>query len=173
MKKIIINEYNLRAQDLDYEVIRVKWLIVNSQNQILMEFNNNTYQFPGGHLNENEKLEEALLREIREETGITIKELDGPFMQIVTYDKNYFGTGKKVCSSIFYYRVLCDDIPDFEKTDLDELERLSEFGLRYVNLRELESFLKGCLENGNIDKNIMREMSLVLDEYNNLYGGLK
>ena len=154
MKKIIINEYNLRAQDLDYEVIRVKGLIVNSQNQILMEFNNNTYQFPGGHLNENEKLEEALLREIREETGITIKELDGPFMQIVTYDKNYFGTGKNVCSSIFYYRVLCDDIPDFEKTDL-------------------ESFLKGCLENGNIDKNIMREMSLVLDEYNNLYGGLK
>ena len=29
------------------------------------------------------------------------------------------------------------------------------------------------LKNGNIDKNIMREMSLVLDEYNNLYGGLK
>ena len=92
MKKIIINEYNLRAQDLDYEVIRVKGLIVNSQNQILMEFNNNTYQFPGGHLNENEKLEEALLREIREETGITIKELDGPFMQIVTYDKNYLSS---------------------------------------------------------------------------------
>ena len=89
MKKIIINEYNLRAQDLDYEVIRVKGLIVNSQNQILMEFNNNTYQFPGGHLNENEKLEEALLREIREETGITIKELiiQLLFSFITEYDK--------------------------------------------------------------------------------------
>lgn len=173
MKKIVINEYNLNTQDLDYEVTRVKGLIVNSHNQILMEFNNNTYQFPGGHLNKDEKLEEALLREIREETGITIKELDGPFMQIVTYDKNYFGTGKNVYSSIFYYRVLCDEMPDFEKTDLDELERLSEFGLRYVNLKELKSFLHECLEKGNIDKNIMREMSLVLDEYNNLYGGLR
>ena len=90
MKKIIINEYNLRAQDLDYEVIRVKGLIVNSQNQILMEFNNNTYQFPGGHLNENEKLEEALLREIREETGITIKELINNGVPSLMSPQNHF-----------------------------------------------------------------------------------
>lgn len=173
MKKVVINEYNLSAQELDYEVTRVKGLIINSKNQILMEFNNNTYQFPGGHLSENEQLEEALLREIREETGIMIEKLDEPFMQIVTYDKNYFGMGKNVYSSIFYYRIVCDEIPDFKKTDLDELERLSEFGLRYVNLSELETFLEECLANGTIDKNIMREMSLVLKEYNDLYGGLK
>ena len=173
MREIFINDNNLKIEDLDYEVIRVKVVLINEDGNIILVHNNNTYQFPGGHVEDGEDMIEAVKREIREETGITIKELDGPFMQIVTYDKNYFGTGKKVCSSIFYYRVLCDDIPDFEKTDLDELERLSEFGLRYVNLRELESFLKGCLENGNIDKNIMREMSLVLDEYNNLYGGLK
>lgn len=33
------------------------------------------YTFPKGHVEENEKLEEAMRREILEETGLTIKEI--------------------------------------------------------------------------------------------------
>ena len=114
MREIFINDNNLKIEDLDYEVIRVKGLVVNSKNEVLIAFNNNTYQFPGGHVELDEDKEEALIREIKEETGIGIKDVSGPFMEIVTYAKRYFGSDKNVCNRIFYYRVLSDDTPNLE-----------------------------------------------------------
>ncbi len=172
MKKKFINDDNLEIEDLDYEVIRVKGLVVNSRDEVLIAFNNNTYQFPGGHVELDEDKEMALIREIKEETGIGIKSVSGPFMEIVTYAKRYFGSDKNVCNRIFYYRVLSDDYPNLEETDYDELERQSEFGLFYVHIDDLERFLHNCLENGTIDESIGREMLLVLEEYNYLFGGV-
>lgn len=172
MKKIFINDDNLEIEDLDYEVIRVKGLVVNSRDEVLIAFNNNTYQFPGGHVELDEDKEMALIREIKEETGIGIKSVSGPFMEIVTYAKKYFGSDKNVCNRIFYYRVLSDDTPNLEETNYDELEKQSEFGLFYVHIDDLEHFLHNCLENGTIDESIGREMLLVLEEYNYLFGGV-
>lgn len=172
MKQVLINNDNLNLSDLDYEVTRVKGLIINSKNEILIAYNNNTYQFPGGHVDKAEDMRNALLREIKEETGISINEIDGPFMQIVTYAKNYFGTEKNVYNSIFYYRVLCDDAPNLEETNYDELERLSDFNLCYVPFDTLDGFLQEALDNGTIDVNICKEMLLVLEEYKRFYGGM-
>ncbi len=172
MKQIFINDDKLDISDLDYEVTRVKGLIINSKNEILIAYNNNTYQFPGGHVQKNEDMREALLREIKEETGIRIETIDGPFLQIVTYAKNYMNTDKNVYNSIFYYTVLCDEEPNFEETNYDELERLSEFGLFYIHFDDLEGFLQNCLKNGTISVDIGREMLLVLEEYNKFYGGM-
>lgn len=170
MKRLFINDNDLQIEDLDYEVIRVKGVIINSNNEVLIAHNNNTYQFPGGHLENNEDMERALLREIKEETGIGIEKIDGPFMEIMTYAKNYFDSGKNVCNRIFYYRIICDDKPNYNETSYDELESQTDFGLFYVNILDLKRFLDNSLEEETIDKNIGREMLLVLDEYNALYG---
>ena len=172
MKKVLINDDNLDIDDLDYEITRVKGIVINSKNEVLIAFNNNTYQFPGGHVELDEDKEEALIREIKEETGIGIKDVSGPFMEIVTYAKRYFGSDKNVCNRIFYYKVLSDDTPNLEETNYDELERQSEFGLFYVHIDDLEHFLHNCLENGTIDVSIGREMLLALEEYNYLFGGV-
>ena len=39
------------------------------------------------------------------------------------------------------------------------------------NLNELQEFLNKSIDDGSLDINIGREMLLVLEEYNNLYGG--
>ena len=56
----------------DEVVTRTKGLIINSNNEITLGYFHKTYQFPGGHLENNETLEECLLREIEEETGIKL-----------------------------------------------------------------------------------------------------
>ena len=84
MKTIFINDDNLALEALDPDVISVKGLVVNSKNEVLIAFNNNTYQFPGGHVELDEDKEEAWIRERKEETGIGIKDVSGPFMEIVT-----------------------------------------------------------------------------------------
>lgn len=172
MKKIFINDDNLEINDLDYEVIRVKGFVVNSKDEILIAFNNNTYQFPGGHVEFNENKEAALSRELKEELGINIGSVSEPFMEIVTYAKRYFGTDKNVCNRIFYYRILCDESPNLDETDYDELERQTEFRLFYVRMDELADFLNNCLVNGTIDVDIGREMLLALEEYNYLFGSI-
>ena len=56
MREIIINDDNLTDDDISEVVVRVKGLMINSKGKILLAHNNNTYQFPGGHLEEGEDL---------------------------------------------------------------------------------------------------------------------
>ena len=172
MKEIIINDKNLKEEDMEDSVIRVKGLILNSRGKILLAHNNYTYQFPGGHLEENEKMDDCIIREIKEETGMNVKvEEDEPFLCIKTYDDDYFGTGKKVLNSIYYYRFYTDEMPNFQETHYDELELATEFNLFYVVFEDLENFLKKSMNDDMIDKKIGREMLQVVKIYHEIYGG--
>lgn len=171
MKQIIFNDNNLTDNDIDLKVVRVKALMINSNGKILLAHNNNTYQFPGGHTEENESKKDCLIREVMEETGIELNVDEEPFLCITTYDNNYFGSGKKVLNSIYYYRTFTDSLPDLSKTHYDELELATDFNLYYVNFNTLEKFLKNAIENGSIDVNIAKEMINVVDVYHEVYGG--
>lgn len=171
MKQIIFNDNNLTDNDIELKVVRVKALMINSNGKILLAHNNNTYQFPGGHTEENESKKDCLIREVMEETGIELNVDEEPFLCITTYDNNYFGSGKKVLNSIYYYRTFTDSLPDFSKTHYDELELATDFNLYYVNFNTLEKFLKNAIENGSIDVNIAKEMINVVDVYHEVYGG--
>lgn len=171
MKQIIINDKNLKETDMDREVVRVKALIFNSKGKILLAHNNNTYQLPGGHKEENETTDQCIVREIKEETGIDLEVTEGPFMSIVTYDHDYFGTGKKVLSSIYYYRFFSDEEPNIEEARYDKLELETDFNLFYVNFATFDEFLQKNIDEGTMDKNIGREMLYVFSEYNDMFGG--
>ena len=172
MKRILINNKSLSKDDLDYKVIRVKAFFVNSNNEVLLAHNNDTYQLIGGHLKKNESIDDCLIREIKEETGIYLRSLNTPFLNITTYDDNYFNTNKKVENSIYYYRVVSDAIPDLSNTEYDDIELQSDFNLFYVKLSDFENFIKNCMSEGTIDKNIANEMLIALDEYDYLFGGV-
>lgn len=169
MKQIFINEDNLREEDLEATVIRVKAMLINSSKEILLAHNNGTYQFPGGHKEDDEEMDTTLIREVKEETGIDVELDNGPFVQIVTYDSNYFGTGRKMCSKIYYYVIHTDEVPNYEETNYDELECQTEFNLMYTDVRELSQFLDEAVNEGTMDPNICREMKLVAEEYNRIY----
>lgn len=171
MKQIIFNDNNLTDNDIELKVVRVKALMINSNGKILLAHNNNTYQFPGGHTEETESKKDCLIREVMEETGIELNVDEEPFLCITTYDNNYFGSGKKVLNSIYYYRTFTDSLPDLSKTHYDELELATDFNLYYVNFNTLEKFLKNAIENGSIDVNIAKEMINVVDVYHEVYGG--
>ncbi len=167
MKEIIINDNQLKNEDIEMEVIRVKGLILNSKGKILLAHNNNTYQFPGGHKEDNETKDECMLREIKDETGIQLEIKEPPFLCIKTYDADYFGTGKKVLNSIYYYRFFTDEAPNFSKTHYDELELASDFNLYYISFNQLKSFLQKNIN--EMDPKIAREMIHVIDVYNEVF----
>ena len=173
MKRVLINDNDLDIKDIDYDVIRVKGLVINSNDELIIVENNNTFQFPGGHIRKDESLEDSLAREINEELGIDVTIDNGPFMMITTYDNNYFNTGSKVCNKIYYYVVKCDIEPDINNLKLDAIEKETDFKILRVKLRDLDAFLNKALDDGRIDAYIGREMLLVSSEFNNMFGGIE
>ncbi len=169
MKEIVINDHQLTMDDIESKVVRVKGLIINSKGKILLAHNNNTYQFPGGHKEDDEEMDSCIVREIKEETGISLEVTERPFLCIETFDNDYFGTGKKVLNSIYYYRFFTDEVPNFNETHYDELELATDFNLFYLSFDGLRDFLKEKGDSGEMDPKIAREMIHVVDVYHELF----
>lgn len=165
MKVIFINKDNLKDEDIDEEVVRVKGLLVNSNNEILLGYSHNCYQFPGGHKEDGELLSTVLIREIKEEVGIDIVVENKPFLCIKYYNKNYFNTGKNRCNKIYYITVKTDQKPDLSKTEYTEDELNGNFELRYEKLSNIKDVLLENCDIHTISKAITNEMIMALDCY--------
>ena len=142
MKYFIHNEDNLDDKEIEEVVVRVKALLVNSNDELLMGYAHKIYQFPGGHVESGEDMLLALQREIKEETGISLK-LEGimPFACNIRYFKDYMKTGKKRKNYIYYYEIKTDFNPDLSKTNYTTDEVDGEFELRYVNIDNIEDVI--------------------------------
>ena len=169
MKEILYNPDNLSNKDIDEVITRTKGLIINSNNEITLGYSHKTYQFPGGHLEEGETLEECLLREIKEETGIEIKDaIMEPFVKITYYTKNYHNSGKNRENNIYYYIVKSDAKFDMNKTNLDDGEIDGDYIPKTLPLEGLEQVLIDSIPDNKINKVIVKEMLEVLEEYYNI-----
>lgn len=166
MKEIIYNHDNLKETDIDETVIRVKALIINSNNEIMLGYAHKTYQFPGGHLEKNESLEEALKREIREETGIEIKENNlEPFEKIIYYTNNYRNTGLNRKNEIYYYSIKTDEKANMNNSNLDKGEKEGNYKIEYIGLDNIEQLLNDSIPDNPINKIVVEEMLEVINEY--------
>ena len=147
MKCKIINDYNLKDNEIDGTVIRVKAFIINSKNEILVASSNGGAQLIGGHVEVGEKHSNSLKREILEEAGIDVEleEISEPFYEIKHYCKNYFGTGKNKIAEIFYYIVNTDKTPNITKTNLTKQEEKYKFNVEYVHYDNFENYISGFL----------------------------
>lgn len=168
MKEIILKDSAIDINDIDEEVVRVKALIINSKNEILLGYFNNNYQFPGGHLEEGETVEECLIREIKEETGMVMKkELLKLFMIINHLSKNYFNTGKNRCNKMIYYIVNTDQNINLNNTNYTKEEKDGDYKLYYVPLSNVEDLLIDHSNNYPKFKGIAYEMLEVINTYIN------
>ena len=159
MKQLITNKYNLTDSDMTEVVKRVKVLLVNSNNDVLLGYSHNNYQFPGGHVEENETLVQAVNREVLEETGIELNITNiEPFACAIGYYKDWPAEEKNRKIEIYYYEVKTDEKPNLENTDYTENEKDGNFELRYIPLLDVENVLRTNAEEYGDKKGNAREM---------------
>lgn len=159
-----INPYKLTDDDLDKKVTRVKVLIFTDDNKLLLCNVDGKYTYIGGHVEENEKLINALIRELSEETGICLNNLDEkPFLKIEKWNKNHFDTGKKCLSEIYYYSLHTNKEIEYEKMNLDKSEKLKNFFLRYIDIDEFYNYLD--YHKNYLHSELHSEMLYVLNYY--------
>jgi len=166
MKQIVDNKYNLTDSDITEVVKRVKVLLINSNNDILLGYSHNNYQFPGGHVEDNETLIQTVNREVLEETGIILNITNiEPFASAIGYYKDWPEKGKNRKTEIYYYEVKTDEEPNLENTKYTENEINSNFELWYIPLSNIEKVLSKNAEKYGDEKGIVKEMINLLEIY--------
>lgn len=159
MKDFITNRDNLKEEDMTEVVKRVKLLIINSNNEILLGYSHNDYQFPGGHVEEDEPFLDAAKRELREETGIEMDINDiEPFARSLGYFKDWPEKGKNRKTEIYYYEIKTDVKPNLENTSYTKSELEGNFELRYIPLDKVEKELELNAKEYGDKKGIAAEM---------------
>ena len=168
MRELITNNYNLKEEDMTEVVKRVKILLVNSNDEILLGYSHHNYQFPGGHVEEGEELVDTVNREIQEETGmeLNLKEIT-PFAKALGYYKDWPEVGKNRKIEIYYYEVKTDEKPNLDNTSYTEGEKEGNFTLKYISLSKVEEVLKDNVIKYGDNHGIAREMLELFDVYKN------
>lgn len=166
MKETIYNYDYLNNEDITEVVVRTKALIINNGN-IILGNENNIYQFPGGHLEENETFEECLKREVSEETGIELddREIKRPFMKVVYMNKDWPEVGKNRKAEIYYYLIETVKKPDMNKVNYTEHEKQGNFKLEFIPLEEAVDIIQKNIPNNEKNKVIAPDMIMAITEY--------
>lgn len=169
MKKIIHNNDNLREEDINEEVVRTKVLLIKD-NKILIANENNVFHFPGGHQEENETLEECLIREVKEETGIVLEhsEVTVPFMKVEFLNRDYPTKGINRKNSIYYYAIGTNKDIDLSKTKYTDSEKSNNFKIEKFDLEDAVNIIKDNIKNNPKNEVIAPDMIEAINEY--LYG---
>ncbi len=168
MKEIIHNRDNLTKKDITEIVVRTKALIINNGNILLgNESKDHIYQFPGGHLEENETLEECLIREVKEETGmeITKKEIKEPVMKVTFRNKDWPEIGKNRQAEIYYYVIETNKEPDMTKVELTDEEIYHGYVLESISLDKVIDILKDNIKNNEKNHAITPDMIEAIEIY--------
>ena len=164
MEIILKNDCNLVDEDVTEVVRRVKLLIRNSKNEVLLGYSHNAYQFPGGHVEDGEDLIEALNSEILEEVGVDLHiDTLEPFAERIDYYKDYPNVGINRKNEIYYYEYRSDILPNLDNTNYTDDEKIGNFELRYI---PVESIIEEVSNNRDEEGNIKRIASEMLDVLN-------
>lgn len=165
MKTIIHNDDNIKEEEINKKIYRARGLIINSKNEILMGECDGNYQFPGGHLEDGETLDECLKREIKEETGIILNESYPCIYKIKYYNRDFPSIGDITYTEFNYYLINTDDKVNKDNMNLDEWEKEHNYRCVYVPLDKVDDLLKRTINDHHKNKIVYEEIKGALDSY--------
>ena len=128
-------------------------LIINNKKEILLvkshKWLNNKYSVPGGHVEIGESFEEAIIREVKEETGLDIVPKRLFMIQECVRPKEFF---KKKHFIFFDYICYTEDAR--VKLDERELQEYKWFTIDEINEDLLESYTRNMISKFREDQDI-------------------
>ena len=133
MVEKIYNEDNLKEEDINNYIDRAKMIVENDKEELLFASTNNNYYLIGGHVDPGETFDECIVREIKEESGVTIPfEKRIPYFSVKYYCKDYPEKGLNTRYISNYYFIKYNLVPNLNNLNLTEGEINDGFKLEYI-----------------------------------------
>ncbi|GAP09217.1 ADP-ribose pyrophosphatase [Bellilinea caldifistulae] len=133
--------------------------VIRDGRRLLMIYSrvNTDYKFPGGGRKDGESLTETLRREVEEECGATITDIDTFLGRVIEYDLPYENGYQLFCMTSYYY--LCRISDQYKPLDLDDYEQRLGFQPVWVDIEDALRANRAVLNNrfSNIPKWTARE----------------
>ena len=165
LKTVIYNNDNVKKEEINKYVYRARGLIINSENEILLGKCDGNYQFPEGHLEFGETIDECLKREIKEETGIILKESYPLIYKVEYYNRNFPLEGDVIYTEFNYFLIRTDDLPNKNNMNLDEWEKEHNYECVYIKLEDLDDLLNTTMNDHHMNKIVYKEIKATIKEY--------
>lgn len=167
------NDDDLKDNEIDQVVTRVKAFIVSSKNNMLIGKGDEGYELLGGYVEDNEDYKQALARAIYNETGIVLDAKDKiePFYEVRYYNKDYKGSGINRLSDMIYFLVTTDKLPNYKKLKLTEREIAEKLPIEVVRRSMMHKVLKEYVdtETDPLSKVKTKEILLAFEKMKEIY----
>lgn len=172
MKTIINNPNNLNKNKLDNITFKVRALILDDCNNIIITKYADIYMLPGGKMDKNEEPEEALIRELKEELGIQFSSKDiTPFVEIDNYIKDYpiVNSNNHInkLNKTIYFIIKTNKKINTDKINLTDREKENNFCIEYLSLDKVITKISNYKSINARNKYFKDELINVLNEFLN------
>ncbi len=144
------SEFN---QDVRKKIASRALIVKDNKIAILYSKKYNAYITPGGGIEENETLEDACIREAKEETGLIVK----PIKQVAVLDCNY--PRIRIVHNYF----LCEYLSETKETERTDHEHDQDLELKWLSLKELKQAFATSTESYKYDTWMQNE-SIIIPE---------
>lgn len=170
MRKIVLNESNLRDEEIEFKRYKARALIIDDDNIVTLCNYGDVYMLPGGKIDNGESVEEALLRELEEELGLDfdkneLKEL----VTVVNMAPNYpIGDSSRFANRACYtdyYVIRSNRKIDKNRVKLTDREKKHNFRIEYIPLDRILEVIDNNEHRSFRNKYFVRELLAVLNIY--------
>jgi hypothetical protein len=167
------NDDDLRDDEIDQVITRVRAFIVSSKNNMIVGYTDEGYQLLGGYIDEGQDLINGLATHIYNETGIVLdsKDVIEPFYEIRHYNRDYKGSGNNRLSDLIYFCVKTDKLPNFKKLKLSDKEIAMKTPLEVIRRSAFGNELRDYIENETnpVNKIKGKELLMAFEKFKQMY----